>query len=86
MGLLLTNSEGVPARFLSFFPFTAPISSLIRLSVGGMSTVDLIISVGLLSASVALVIWLTGRLFRAYLLMFGQRPRVGDIFRTLCGR
>ena len=86
VGLLLTNSEGVPARFLSFFPFTAPISSLIRLSVGGMGTVDLIISVGLLSASVALVIWLTGRLFRAYLLMFGQRPRIGDIFRTLCGR
>ena len=39
----------------------------------------------LLLAGVALVMLLTVRLFRAYLLMFGQRPSFGQILRTLRG-
>jgi ABC-2 type transport system permease protein len=82
---LLENPEGALARTLSFVPFTAPMAGLARLSVGGMGSLDVAISLALLLAGVALVMLLTVRLFRAYLLMFGQRPSFGQILRTLRG-
>ena len=45
------------------------------------STADLLLA----AASVALAMFLTVRLVRAYLLMFGQRPAIGHILRTLRG-
>ena len=82
---LLQEPESTFARVLSFIPFTAPITSLTRLSLGGMGIADVILSLAILSLSVALAAWLTVRLFRAYLLSYGQRPRMGDLLRTLRG-
>ena len=71
---------------LSFIPVTAPVASMIRLAFGGMGPIDVIVSLLVLSAGVAAAVWLATRLFRAYLLMYGQRPRVVDILRTARGR
>ena len=83
---LIQDPEGVVARILSFIPFTAPVASMIRLAFGGMGAIDVVISLLLLSAGVAAAVWLATRLFRAYLLMYGQRPRIVDILRTVRGR
>ncbi len=82
---LLQEPESTFARVLSFIPFTAPITSLARLSLGGMGITDVIISLAILMLSVAIAAWLTARLFRAYLLSYGQRPRIGELLRTLRG-
>ncbi len=82
---IIQQPAGTLARVLSFVPFTAPITSLIRLTMGEMSVLDLALSLGVLALSVALIVWLTTKLFRAYLLMYGQRPRIGDLLRTLRG-
>ena len=84
--VIFSNPEGTLARAMSFVPFTAPLTSLVRLGLDGMSTLDLLLSLGALSVSVWVVVLLTTRLFKAYLLTFGQRPRVGDLLRTLRGR
>ena len=84
--LIFSDPEGPLARTMSFVPFTAPLTSLVRLGLDGMSTLDLLLSLGALSVSVWVVVLLTTRLFKAYLLTFGQRPRVGDLLRTLRGR
>ena len=83
---LIQDPEGVVARILSFIPFTAPVASMIRLAFGGMGAIDVVISLLLLSVGVAAAVWLATRLFRAYLLMYGQRPRIVDILRTVRGR
>ena len=83
---LIQDPEGVVARILSFIPVTAPVASMIRLAFGGMGPIDVIVSLLVLSAGVAAAVWLATRLFRAYLLMYGQRPRVVDILRTARGR
>jgi ABC-2 type transport system permease protein len=80
---MVENPEGMLARAASFIPFSAPLASLVRLGVDGMSIMDLAISILLLASSVVLVMWLTARLFRAYLLMYGQRPGLRSIFKTL---
>ena len=84
--VLLQDPEGTLARVLSFVPITAPVTSLMRLSLGGMDGLDVLLSLVVLSLSVAVVVWLTARLFRAYLLVYGQQPRMGHLIRTLRGR
>ncbi|MDA0797679.1 MAG: ABC transporter permease [Chloroflexi bacterium] len=83
MEQMIENPEGPLARAASFIPFSAPLASLVRLGVDGMGLLDLVISVVLLAGSVVLAMWLTIRLFRAYLLMYGQRPGFRQILRTL---
>ena len=80
---IISDPEGTLARTLSFVPFTAPLTSLIRLGLDGMGALDLLLSLAALAVSVWVVVLLTTRLFKAYLLTFGQRPRIGDLFRTL---
>jgi ABC-2 type transport system permease protein len=80
---IIENPEGAVARVLSFIPFSAPAASMVRLGVEGMDALDLVISLGLLAATVAGAMWLTVRLSRAYLLMYGQRPGLKQIFSTL---
>ena len=53
------------------------------LGAGGAGAADVALSLGALAVFTALAVLLTVRLFRAYLLMYGQRPRVGDVLRTL---
>ena len=86
MVVLLENPEGTFARILSFVPITAPVTSLTRLSLGGMDGIDVFLSLAVLTLSVAVVVWLTARLFRAYLLVYGQQPSMGHLIRTLRGR
>ncbi|MEE8518649.1 MAG: ABC transporter permease, partial [Dehalococcoidia bacterium] len=83
--VLLQEPEGTLARTLSFIPFSAPLVGLLRVGVDGMSTADLIGSLAALAIGVALATLFTLRLFRAYLLMSGQRPSLGHILRTVRG-
>ena len=85
VAVLIETPDGTLARILSFIPVTAPVTSLLRLSLGGMPASDVVVSLAGLSLSVGVVVWLATRLFRAYLLTYGQRPRVGDLLLTLRG-
>jgi ABC-type sulfate/molybdate transport systems ATPase subunit len=82
-GLTPTASADEARTVASMVPFSAPLASLTRLGADGMGAIDLAISLSLLAASVAAVMWFTTQLFRAYLLMYGQRPGIRQIFRTL---
>ena len=83
LAVLIEHPDGVLAQVLSLIPFTAPVTGFIRFGVGGVGPADIALSLGVLAAFTALAVLLTARLFRAYLLMYGQRPRVGHILRTL---
>ena len=86
MFFLLEQPEGVLSRVLTFVPITAPVASLTRLSLGGMDGLEVFLSLSVLAVSVAVLVWFTARLFRAYLLVFGQQPSLGSLLRTLRGR
>lgn len=80
---LLENPDGPVAQVLSYIPFTAPVASLIRLALDAMGPMDILISLGILGASVAFSVFLAARLFRTFLLMYGQRPKIKQIARTI---
>ena len=67
----------------SIFPFSAPVTMMLRLGITGVPTWQLALSMAVLIASVLGGLWIAAKLLRIYLLMYGKRPRIREIIRAL---
>jgi len=67
----------------SIFPFSAPVTMMLRLGITGVPTWQLALSMAVLIASVLGGLWIAAKLLRIYLLMYGKRPRIREIVRAL---
>ena len=86
VAILIEDPESPIVRALSFVPFTAPVASLMRLGAGeSMGGLEVLASLAVLFMSVAIALWLTVRLLRAYLLTYSHPPGPAALFRTLRG-
>ncbi|MBN2240191.1 MAG: ABC transporter permease [Dehalococcoidales bacterium] len=84
MGFLIQSPDGFLIRLLSYIPFTAPSGILVRMGAGGS------ISGGEIAAALAgvvalgiLFLWISGRVFRAAMLMQGQSFSPRNIISAL---
>jgi len=68
---------------LTIFPLTAPVEAIIRLGVSEIPAWELAASIAVLVLSIIGILSLTIRVFKAYLLMYGRRPKLGEIIRSL---
>jgi ABC-2 type transport system permease protein len=68
---------------LTILPITAPVEVMIRLGVSDIPAWELAASIAVLGLSIIGVLLLTIRVFRTYLLMYGKRPNLGEIIRSL---
>ena len=82
---LLGNPENPLVQVLSLLPITSPFTVMQRLALGGIGWWELVLSAGLLGASVVGALWLAAKLFRAYLLMYGRRPGFRELWGALRG-
>ena len=81
---LVQSPDGVFARVLSLVPPVSPLVMPLRISAGSnVGIVEILASVGLLAASVLLMMWLAGKIFRTGILMYGKRPSLREISRWL---
>ncbi|MFC1998019.1 ABC transporter permease [Chloroflexota bacterium] len=83
MYLIITNPTHIVSRILTLFPLTAPITSMIRISGGTLPAWETAVSLLILACSVALLMWLAAKIFRTYLLMYGKRPSIKEIIRSI---
>ena len=83
LGLILSNPGGGLARVLSFIPFTAPSAMMIRLAVDGASRLESLASLAVIVATGMALLWASARVFRASLLMYGQRLSLRRVIRAL---
>jgi ABC-2 type transport system permease protein len=80
--LLLAPNNPVWVAF-SIFPFTAPVSVMLRLGLTTVPAWQLGASIAVLILSIIAGLLLAARLLRAYALMYGKRPGIGQIMRSL---
>ncbi|MEP7284787.1 MAG: ABC transporter permease [Chloroflexota bacterium] len=81
---IITASPGGPlAVGLSLFPITAPLTMVSRIAISDVPPLELAISISLLMLTIALAIWVAGRLFRVNTLLSGQLPRLRDLPRLI---
>ena len=80
------NPTAMITRALTFFPFTGPLIVLQRLGANAIEWWDVAISLGILSVAIAGAMFVVARVFRAFLLSYGNRPSLRLVWRTLVRR
>jgi len=81
--LIMQKPGHIVAQILTLFPITAPITVMIRLGVTEIPTWELAVSITLLVLSIIGALVLAAKVFRTFLLMYGKRPKLGEIMRCL---
>ena len=67
----------------SMIPFTSPIVMLARLPFGGVPTWELVLSLVLLVATFALCAWVSAKIYRVGILMFGKKSTWKDLWKWI---
>jgi ABC-2 type transport system permease protein len=68
---------------LTLFPTTAPIQTMIRIGISEVPLWQIIASITILLLSIVVGLYLVTKIFRTYMLMYGKRPKLGEIYRSL---
>ncbi len=80
---LLQEPNGALSMIMSFVPLTAPMTMIIRLSLTVVPAWEVIVSIGLMVLGVLGAVWLSARVFRLGMLMYGKRLSVREIVAAL---
>jgi ABC-2 type transport system permease protein len=80
---VLETPDGTLARVLALIPPFTPLLMYLRVCLGHPSPFEVIASIVLTSASIYAIIWVTSRIYRIGVLMYGKRPNIVEILRWL---
>ena len=83
LGLWMNAPDHILAQIFTYFPFTAPTMIMIRLGVGSVSGGEIAAALGIVAATAFLLLWVASRVFRAGILLSGQRIRPRNVWTAL---
>jgi ABC-2 type transport system permease protein len=83
MPAILTNPGSPLAHAMSLIPFSAPIIMPLRMSLMGVPWYELAGSLAGVVLACVLAIWLSARIYRVGLLMYGKRPSFTELGRWI---
>jgi ABC-2 type transport system permease protein len=82
-GLLINFPKSPIWVVLSIFPVTAPVQMMLRLGVSDIPVWQILTSIGVLGLSVIVGLFLSIKIFRMFMLMYGKKPSIAEIIRSL---
>jgi ABC-2 type transport system permease protein len=80
---VLSSPDGNLARVLALIPPFTPLLMYLRVSLGHPAPWEVALSITLTSASIFAIIWITSRIYRVGVLMYGKRPSLSELLRWL---
>lgn len=78
---VLENPHSSLAVILSLIPFTAPVPMVVRLAVTEVPLWEVLLSFSLLCAGFVATIWVSSRIYRVGILMYGKKATLKDLIR-----
>jgi len=81
--VIIDAPRGLVSRVLSYVPFTAPVTMMMRISLAEYNWIDLVVSISLLVVTILMVQRLSAKLFRLGSLLYGKRPSLPEVIRWL---
>jgi len=81
--IMRSNPDHIIGTIFTLIPFSAPIMVFMRLGVSEIPTWELVLSISILIAGIIGGLVLAAKVFRTFLLMYGKRPRLGEIIKSL---
>lgn len=76
------NPDGPLAFWCSIIPFTSPIVMMVRIPFD-VPLWELALSLGLLALTVVGAIWLSAKIYRVGILMYGKKPSWGELIKWI---
>lgn len=83
LGTLVTTPDNTLARVLALVPLFTPLLMYFRVSLGHPAVWEVVLSLVLTSASICAIVWVTSRIYRVGVLMYGKRPNLAEIRRWI---
>jgi ABC-2 type transport system permease protein len=80
---IVTNPNSIWSVAISMFPPCAPITMFLRLASQFPPTWQIALSLGLMVLSVIVVLWISSRIYRVGILMYGKRATLPEMVRWL---
>jgi ABC-2 type transport system permease protein len=80
---LIEEPNGTTSIILSMIPLTAPISMLMRMGFTAVPVWQIALSLGILFVTMLIVVWLSARIFRWGLLLYGKRLTPREMWRAI---
>jgi ABC-2 type transport system permease protein len=77
----LNDPSGQLAVVSSMIPFTAPIIMPIRVAASDVPGTEIAMSIAITFVSALVVVWISARIYRIGILMYGKRPSMKEIVR-----
>ncbi|WP_263379001.1 ABC transporter permease [Granulicella paludicola] len=81
--VLITSPNSLLARIVSQIPFCAPLLMNFRISIAMPQPWEIALSIGLIVVSIFAVLWISSRIYRVGILMYGKKPNLPEILRWL---
>ena len=79
---VMNDPHGPIATICSIIPFTSPIVMLMRIPYG-VSWYELVISMALLIVTFVFMVWLSAKIYRVGILMYGKKPTYKDLYKWI---
>ena len=83
LGLLAAFPNNPIWVVLTIFPITAPIQTMVRLGMTDIPLWQILTSIGVLVLSIISGLYFAIKIFRMYMLLYGKRPSLREVFRNL---
>ena len=78
----MENTDGPLAFWASLFPLSSPIVMMVRIPFG-VPMWQVILSVVLLYITAIAVVWLSARIYRVGILLYGKKPTIKDLAKWI---
>jgi len=83
MMVIFNEPNGTMATVLSFVPFFTPMLMFLRMTLVRVPPVQVAASVALLVATILVMAWIVGKIYRVGILMQGSKPGLKDVLRWI---
>jgi ABC-2 type transport system permease protein len=83
LGTMLASPDSTTARVLALVPLFTPLLMYFRVSLGHPAVWEVVLSLLLTSGTICGVVWVSSRIYRVGVLMYGKRPNMGEIRRWI---
>ncbi|MFI3257444.1 MAG: ABC transporter permease [Spirochaetales bacterium] len=83
VGMSSGNVDSTLIKICSFIPLTSPLLMFVRITMGSVASAEIIISVLILIVSTIFIGFLSAKIYRMGVLLYGNTPTLKTIYRAL---
>jgi ABC-2 type transport system permease protein len=79
----VSSPDATLTKVLSYIPFWTPWLMLMRLALGTVAWWEIVVTIALMLLTILACTWFAARLYRYGVLMYGQRPGLGQLLKLV---